>query len=258
MASNKCSAIMPGRGTPVVDPKRFSKWRVPTSKVILSLTPRFFDLVNSMADSVLEADCPGIIFKCSMVEYGGARILSALLFWGAPAAIAGFERIVAAGGEEFIVLGLAGSIHPRARIGDIVVPAWGVREEGTSYHYMPPDYVPEPDSELASRLYSMLKVVKGRRRHRLLRGGIWSTDAIFRETIDKVEKYSSMGVYVVDMEMTALFAVAHYRKVKLAGVIAVSDELFTGEWKTGFEDNRLKRAEWILVEAALRSLSWKG
>ncbi|MCE4627128.1 MAG: hypothetical protein F7B78_05730 [Desulfurococcales archaeon] len=104
----------------------------------------------------------------------------------------------------------------------------------------------------------MLKVVKGRRRHRLLRGGIWSTDAIFRETIDKVEKYSSMGVYVVDMEMTALFAVAHYRKVKLTGVIAVSDELFTGEWKTGFEDNRLKRAEWILVEAALRSLSWKG
>lgn len=67
-----------------------------------------------------------------------------------------------------------------------------------------------------------------------------------------------MGVYVVDMEMTAFFAVAHYRKVKLAGVVAVSDELYTGEWKTGFEDNWLKRAERILVEAALRNLSHMG
>lgn len=122
MASNVCSPIMPGRGPPVVDPRRFSKWKVPTSKVTLSLTPRFFDLVNTMADSVLEVDCPGIIFKRSMIEYRGERIFSALLFWGAPAAIAGFERIVATGGEEFIVHGLAGSIHPRARIGDIVVP----------------------------------------------------------------------------------------------------------------------------------------
>jgi len=111
MTLNQCSPIVPGRGTPVVDPKRFSKWRVPTRKVILSLTPRFFDLVNTMADSVLEADCPGIIFKCSMVEYEGVRILSASLFWGAPAAIVGFERIIAAGGKEFIVLGSAGSIH---------------------------------------------------------------------------------------------------------------------------------------------------
>jgi len=123
---------------------------------------------------------------------------------------------------------------------------------------MTPYYVPQPDSELASRLYSMLKMVKGRCGHRLLRGGIWSTDAIFREMIDKVEEYSSMGVYVVDMEMTAFFAVTYYRKVKLAGVVAVSDELYTGEWKTGFEDTRLKRAERILVEAALRSLSYKG
>ena len=92
----------------------------------------------------------------------------------------------------------------------------GVREEGVSFHYISDNsYVPKPDSELAKALYTSTVKLKGRRRVKVVKGGVWATDAIFRETLDKVIEYSSKGVYGVDMESTALMTVAHYRKVKL-------------------------------------------
>lgn len=59
-------------------------------------------------------------------------------------------------------------------------------------------------------------------------GGIWSTDAPFMETKQKIRKYSSMGCLVMDMEMTALMAVAMKRGAALAGVVVTTDELYTG------------------------------
>ncbi len=174
---------------------------------------------------------------------------------GAPASVVGLEDLIAAGARYIVALGVAGAIHPRARIGDILVPTWGIREEGTSYHYMGASYVPRPSRCLARALYESLRAVKGRRRHRILRGGIWTTDAMYRETRDKVEAYSRRGAYGVDMEMTALYTVAHYRGVHLAGAVAFSDEIYGESWRPGFESRRLRRAERIIVEAAVRSLT---
>lgn len=38
-------------------------------------------------------------------------------------------------------MGEAGSISKDIKIGDVVVPTWGLREEGVSYHYLEPDIV---------------------------------------------------------------------------------------------------------------------
>jgi len=99
------------------------------------------------------------------------------LYFGAPAATMALEALIAAGGRSFVVIGGAGSINPRLRIGDVLIPTWGVREECTSYHYAPPDHMPKPSTRLANMLYEELKKLKGMRKFRVVKGGIWSIDA---------------------------------------------------------------------------------
>ena len=256
------SGIVPGGGEPIIDPYPVSPIgsvprRLPTSRVLLAITPRLFRVAALMADEVEEVECPAIVVKCLVGRYGDVDILVALPYWGAPASVVGLEDLIAAGASEVVVLGVAGAIHPKARIGGILVPTWGIREEGTSYHYMEASYVPRPSRCLARRLVEALWEVKGRRRHRILCGGIWTTDAMYRETRDKVEGYSRLGAYGVDMEMTALYTVAHYRGIHLAGAVAISDELYGESWKPGFNSRKLKRAEKIVVAAGIKALASK-
>ena len=256
-SKDKCACIVPGEEKPVISPR--PSWRANTNKAIIVFSPRIYNMVASSSRRISERHiCDGSLYKCAIIKYGATRILLSLPYWGAPAAVVGLERLIAAGIQEIIVLGLAGSITPKASTGDILVPTWGIREEGASYHYMPPNYIPKPHRLLLTRFLKILKETKGRKRHRILIGGVWSTDAFYRETLDKILKYSKQGVIGVDMEMTALFTVAYYRKARIVGALAISDELYTGEWKPGFESKRLKRAEKIIAIAALRTLSEKS
>jgi len=53
----------------------------------------------------------------------------------------------------------------------------------------------------------------------------------FPETREKVSRYGKMDILAVEMEMSALFTVAVYRKISLGGLMVVSDELATSKWK---------------------------
>jgi uridine phosphorylase len=72
------------------------------------------------------------------------------------------------------------------------------------------------------------------------RGSIWSTDAIYRETRAKVEHYQRQNVIGVEMEISALFTVAKFRKVDLGAMVVVSDELASFKWRPGFKMNEFK------------------
>jgi len=229
--------------------------KIPSSRVALLFHPKLFRIAKRMLENASSVKFSGVVFKSAVGRYSGVEVFITLPFWGAPAAAAGLEALIATGGRLFIAVGRAGSLSPKLRVGDILIPTWGIREEGTSYHYLPPDVVPKPDAELARALYAEARVVKGRKRIRVLRGGIWSTDALFRETEDKVAEYSKLGALGVDMESTALMSVAMYRGVRLAVIAAISDELYGGLWRPGYKTRRLARAERVVVEAALRVLA---
>ncbi len=192
-----------------------------------------------------------------MGVYRGNEALVALPFPGSPAAVAALEALAAMGGRVFIVVGRIGAIHPRLNIGDVLIPIWGLREEGASFHYISdPDYIPAPDTELAEALYKRAVVLKGRRRISIIKGGIWTTDAIFRETIDKIVEYLSKNIYGVDLESTALMTVTDYRGVRLAIISSVSDKLqHDGRWIRGFQSRRLKATEKLITQVALDVLA---
>ncbi len=242
-------------GKPVIDPYEIFSRRgksLPSNRVLLFFTKYLFKTARKPLENCEEVKYSGLIARSVKGRYSEKELLLALPYFGAPAAVAALEALIA-GGEVFIVVGEAGAVSPALRIGDVLVPTWGLREEGISYHYAPSDYVPRPDPQLANVLFTEVNKLKGRRRIKVLKGGIWTIDAIFRETKDKIDEYSRMGILGVDMESTALMTVASYRKAKLAIVASISDELYGAEWRVGFKTRKLRKTERIIVEAALKT-----
>ena len=166
---------------------------------------------------------------------------------GAPQAVMVMERLFVLGVTDLLAVGWCGSLQPDVRIGDVVLPVSAVSEEGTSKHYPAdvPDPGPSPD------LVDPFGKVLGGMGIGVHRGRVWSIDAPFREMKSKVLKYQSEGVLAVDMETSALFALAHFRGVRLAVALVVSDDLSTLRWHHGFRDPGFQRTREQLAKAAI-------
>jgi uridine phosphorylase len=159
-------------------------------------------------------------------------------FIGAPHAVMGLEKLIVLGAKSIYVLGWCGSLQPDLDVGDWVIPNRAVSEEGTSPHYPVTESEPRPNQSL-KRLLTETAVDRGLK---FREGGIWTTDAIYRETREKVRRFQGVGLLAVEMEISALFTVAAYRCVALAGLLVVSDELADLKWRPGFSNPRLKEA----------------
>ncbi|MDQ1372324.1 MAG: Nucleoside phosphorylase [Candidatus Thermoplasmatota archaeon] len=163
---------------------------------------------------------------------------------GAPAVAMAMEVMIASGVRRILMLGLAGSLTPSCPVGSAVIPTWGIREEGTSYHYLKPGVCPKPSPGFVRELRTALSDIEPRL------GGVWSTDAPYRETVGKVDEYARRGVLAVDMETTAMMAVATHRKAEFAAVLTISDLVHGPEWDPAFGTKRLNRARDAVCERA--------
>jgi purine-nucleoside phosphorylase len=180
---------------------------------------------------------------------------------GAPYAVMLLETLVCWGAKYIVFWGWCGAISPGLKIGDIIIPTAAVVDEGTSKHY--PQGAANsfdgqkilwstPDDRLVATLVDQLKTY-----HLPCQlGSIWTTDAIYRETKTKVAQYQKDNILAVEMEMSALFTVARFRRVSLAGVLVVSDDLSSFSWRPGFRNDRFAE-RCRLVAQALTHLSRK-
>ncbi len=155
---------------------------------------------------------------------------------GAPQAAIVMEQLMCFGARQFVFFGWCGSLSPELTAGDILVPTSAFVDEGTSAHYpVGTDFSDE--KRFASKgLSGTLKKALKNMEIPFSEGAVWTTDALFRETPEKVDSFSEKGALAVDMELSALFSVASFYNVDLAGILVVSDELFTGTWRSGVAD----------------------
>ena len=163
---------------------------------------------------------------------------------GAPAAAMAMEVMIASGVRKVLMLGVAGSLSPSCPIGSCVIPTWGIREEGTSYHYLPSRVCPKPSMRFVRELRDALSSLEPEL------GGVWSTDAPYRETVGKIKEYAGKGVLAADMETTAMMAVAMRRKAEFAAVLTISDLMYGAEWAPAFGTRKLRRARDAACEKA--------
>ena len=164
---------------------------------------------------------------------------------GAPLAAGILEEAIALGCRNFVACGGAGVLNRELALGHLVVPNAAVRDEGTSYHYLPPSREVTPTPAALAAVQATLQ----RRNVDHVIAKTWTTDAIYRETRPRMELRRAEGCVTVEMEAAALFAVARFRQVELAQIIYSGDNLDADEW-----DSRDWVRNWgvreILVEMA--------
>lgn len=162
---------------------------------------------------------------------------------GAPLAAMTMEKLIALGSNRIIMFGWCGAVDRTLKVGDVVIGAVPVSGEGTSRYYQTATPA-QPSEGLVSALATRLAAAG----LEYSAGNVWSTDAPYREDRIYIEKlHNNADVCCVDMEYSALCAVAAFRGVEFATVFLVSDELYQQRWAPGFTRREFRDKSMQLV-----------
>lgn len=147
-------------------------------------------------------------------------------FCTAPGAAGTIEELHAMGCAKFVVCGGAGALIKGSKVGEIIVPISAIRDEGTSYHYI------EPSREIAchSDALETAVTILSEMGIPFITGKTWTTDAMYRETLDMVDLRRNEGCITVEMETAAFFAVSKYYNIPLVQLLYAGDDVSGSTW----------------------------
>jgi uridine phosphorylase len=131
--------------------------------------------------------------------------------------------------------------------GSIIVVSSAVRDEGTSYHYLPPSREVSIDSKVLRTIETTLDNIGVP----YLTGKTWTTDAIYRETRGIIEKRLSEDCLTVEMEASALIAISQFRKIEFGQLLSCGDDVSGDEWDRRFHPEAHTHKEklfWLAIE----------
>lgn len=189
---------------------------------------------DALGKIVRENDCKILghlhseIVDIPIYEYrkNGQSIALTMPFATAPGAAGTIEELHAMGCGAFLVCGGAGSLRSDLTVGKLILPAAAVRDEGTSYHYLPPAREVACPAQALDAVRAQLQAMD----LPFVEGKTWTTDAFYRETEDKIRRRAGEGCLTVEMECAAFFAVAQFYGLPLAQLLYAGDDLTGAEW----------------------------
>ena len=145
---------------------------------------------------------------------------------GCPACAGNLEVFYAFGVNKFMFCGGGGVLDKNIKVGQLLVVDGAIRDEGFSYHYIEPSRYIYTDKKVSDKIAAYLEQYN----IPYLRGLTWTTDALFRETADKVELRKSEGAKIVEMEQAGCIAVAQFRGFDYGAIIYGGDDVASEEW----------------------------
>lgn len=185
------------------------------------------------------------------IQHQGERLAFFQPGIGAPLSAGLLEEAIAFGCRKFIACGGAGVLDREISVGHLVVVSGAVRDEGVSYHYLPPGRVVQADQRGLDALVITLE-----ERGLPYRVGLtWTTDAPYRETPKKIARRLTEGCLTVEMECAALMAVARFRDAPFGQVLYGGDDLSGEVWDNrGWQSRKDVREKlfWLCADACLR------
>jgi len=140
---------------------------------------------------------------------------------GASFAVLVAEELFASGCELLISLTSAGQIVPSGPPPYFVIIDRALRDEGTSYHYLPVSEFSEADPQLVQAA----SIAATKAGPRVIVGATWTTDAPFRETAEAIDAARSKQILGVEMEAAALYAFARSAAVRLLCLAHVTNTM---------------------------------
>jgi uridine phosphorylase len=156
---------------------------------------------------------------------------------GAPLAVLKLERLIKSGAQEIIMLGFCGTLDEDTDIGEAVSVAEAASEEGTSRHYFPEKRLFQASTHLKSRVEDSLTKLG----LSFVNGSVVSMDAPYRETPSWLARNRAKGIGFVDMETSAVFALADFYGIQAAALHLVSDKLTSSSHQMRLTSLKLAR-----------------
>lgn len=197
-----------------------------TDKMIVTFFPEVINKLIKDNKIVLERVIPG---ENPIEIYRFAdqpEVLISLGQVGCPACAGNIDLFNAMGITKLMFCGGGGVLDRNIEVGQLLVVDGAIRDEGFSYQYVKPSRVIYTDEAVTGRIASYL----ANNDIPYLRGLVWTTDAIFRETVDRIEKRKAEGAKIVEMEQAGCIAVAQARGFDYAAIIYGGDDLSGEEW----------------------------
>jgi uridine phosphorylase len=141
------------------------------------------------------------------------------------------EQLFASGCRLLVNLASAGQIADLGPPPYYILVERAMRDEGTSYHYLPPSTYAAADPSLVAFARHALAHAG----HALHVGATWTTDAPFRETATTIATRRAAGILAVEMEAAALYAFAAACRRPVICLAHVSNQLgcIEGDFEKG-------------------------
>ena len=150
--------------------------------------------------------------------------------------------------DTLIRIGSCGALRDDIKIGDLIVVDGAIRGEGVTPYYVDEKFQPSSNKAVTDIVAAHARTA-GITVHS---GKVWSTDAILRETREHITRVVGQGAIAVDMVTSVFLTITQLHKVKAAVILAVSDNLITGQM--GFMDPNYYMAEAAMIPVALNSV----
>jgi uridine phosphorylase len=231
--------------TAIMEPSDVIEKRSYSRKVLICF---FNDVINGLVSSGKAVRVDRLISEIGenpiyQLESRGIEYMLVHPGVGAPLATLCLEEMIARGCDQFIACGGCGVLDHEIGVGHVLVPESAVRDEGTSYAYLPPSTEVKADRRVIGSIENTLRRLNVD--YRLIK--TWTTDAAYRETIERSRLRKAQGCSTVEMETAAFIAVAQFRGVEFGQIMYGGDSVQEDGW-----DNR----EWQSRGSIRESLYW--
>lgn len=217
--TEKTAVLMPGR----------QNYQFAEKAVLLFMEPEVSDYaVAHDCEMVGSFECVTKVFQVYETNIAGERIAFVQVPLGGAGAVQIMEQMIAAGSRKLIAAGCCGALEDGME-GDFFIPTAALRQEGTSYQYLPPSREVELSPEVVDAIERTL--IKQKIPYRKCK--TWTTDGFYRETKEMVLYRKSEGYSVVEMECASMAACAKMRNVVFGQLLFTADSLANVEAHDG-------------------------
>lgn len=211
--------------TAKLNPVHFVDRKFDTDKMVITFFPEVLDRMAADGTIVLER------------VIGGENPLNVYRFADAPDVLVSLGQVGCAcagnldlfnamGIDKVMFCGGGGVLDKNIEVGRLLLVDGAIRDDGVSYHYAAPSRYIHTDPGVTDRIARCLD----EREISYLRGLVWTTDAIFRETGDRIALRRKEGAKIVEMEQAGCIAVARFRGFDYGAIIYGGDDVASDEW----------------------------
>lgn len=218
--------------------------RLPQIAIVCFKT-ELIDYIKSRGDfeEYSETYVCGDAIKLYKTSIEGKDVILYRTLIGGPATVSMMEELHARGVNQFIIFGSCGELVSDLKKGCFIIPTEAYRDEGTSYHYIPAsDFIKVDTSKELVKIFEKNNIPYEEAK-------TWTTDALYKETKNKMKARVEVGCKVVEMECASVMAFAKSRNLKVYQFLYTDDTLDSDVWdmKTLKEDRSFMLKECLKV-----------